>query len=144
LVAVSDFVIASEESSFGFTETKIGFVPAIVSVFLTKKIGEGKAKELLLTAEIFDAKKAQEIGLITEVCKQESLLERTEEFINHLLANNSSHAMNATKTLLSKISNLSFDDALKLAAETNAKVRSSEDCKKGIAAFLEKKKVLWN
>lgn len=144
LVAVSDFVIAADNSTFGFTEVKIGFVPAIVSFFLTKKIGEGRAKQLLLSGNIIDAKKAYDFGLLTEVVAKESLDEKTDEFVRNLLENNSSHAMSVTKTLLSKISNLSFDDSLKLAAETNAKVRNSEDCKKGLASFLEKKKQLWN
>ena len=144
LVAVSDFAFATEDSKFGFTEVRIGFLPAIVSVFLIRKIGEAKTKELLISGEIFDSKKALELGLITSVFPVDELEKQTETFIDKLLQHNSSNSMNATKQLINKITCLSFEDALKYAAEANAKNRLSEDCKKGIAAFLEKKDLIWN
>ncbi|EIM74567.1 methylglutaconyl-CoA hydratase [Nitritalea halalkaliphila LW7] len=143
LAAVCDFSFAVPEALFGYTEVRIGFVPAIVMVFLVKKIGEGAARKLLLGAELIDAHAAQAVGMIGEVVPAEELMERVESFAQLLISQNSGTAMALTKKMLAEVQHLPIGEALQHAAEVNAHARGTEDCKKGIAAFLAKEKPLW-
>lgn len=143
LVTVCDFAFAASEAKFGYTEAKIGFVPALVSVFLAEQIGQAKAGELLLSAEIISASEAQLLGLITKVVDQDDLEQRTLEFARKLVSENSGFSMRETKRLLRSLGEKSRHEALDRAAEANAKARSHEDCVKGIAAFLSKTKPGW-
>lgn len=142
LATICDFSFAVPEASFGYTEVRIGFIPAIVMVFLLRKIGETKAKQLLLNGAIISAEEALEMGLINFVTKN-NLDQEVREFAIQLVQNNSSYAMSLTKQMIGKVQSLSIEDALTFASEMNAKARSSEDCKKGIAAFLNKEKISW-
>jgi methylglutaconyl-CoA hydratase len=143
LANVCDFCFATPESKFGFTEVKIGFIPAIVSVFLLRKIGEAKAKKLLLTGDIINAKEAYECGLITEIVEKESMVEYVKNKCNLLILQASDQSLALTKHLISAVQHLNIDDALEYAAFQNAKARASDDCKKGIASFLNKEKINW-
>ncbi len=143
LATICDFSFALPEASFGYTEVRIGFIPAIVMVFLLRKIGETKAKQLLLNGAIISADEALEMGLINFVSKKNNLDLEVIEFATQLIQNNSSYAMSLTKQMIGKVQSLSIEDALTFASEMNAKARSSEDCKKGIAAFLNKEKISW-
>ncbi|MCC5921880.1 MAG: enoyl-CoA hydratase/isomerase family protein [Cyclobacteriaceae bacterium] len=143
LTSVCDFAFAAENIKMGYTEVKIGFIPAIVKVFLLRKIGETKAKELLLTGKLISASQAKEYGLINEVVSADELKDYVNKFAKELCENNSGQAMGLTKTLIAEVQSMDLQEALNYAAESNAKARSTEDCKKGIAAFLNKKDLKW-
>jgi methylglutaconyl-CoA hydratase len=143
LATVCDFVFATEESKFGYTEVKIGFIPAIVSVFLVRKIGLAKSKELLLTGKLITAQDAKAIGIINDVIAKENINDFVEKFAIDLCETISSESVAATKKLLNKVQDLKFEDAFMYAAESNAKSRITEDCKRGISAFLNKEKISW-
>lgn len=143
LVTVCDFAFSAPEALFGYTEVKIGFIPALVSVFLAEQIGQAKATELLLSGELISAQKAAELGLITQMVADETLDQFTEEFAQKLIQSNSGLAMKETKRLLRSLGKQQRDEALIAAAEANARARASEDCIQGIAAFLSKTKPVW-
>src|ERR1700731_823899 len=86
IATLCDFTLASPEAKFGYTEVKIGFLPAIVSVFLTRQIGDKRSRDLLLTGRIIDAKEAKEFGMVSEVVSPERLLDRVQELVAELIA----------------------------------------------------------
>ena len=141
LATVCDLSISTEEAKFGYTEVKIGFVPALVSVFLLPKIGEAKTKELLLTGDIVSAKKAQEIGLINKVVAKDNLENSVMSLAEQLCNNTSANSIALTKKLIHNVSKHDLLTGLDLAANTNAKSRESEDFNKGVSAFLNKEKL---
>jgi methylglutaconyl-CoA hydratase len=143
LAAVCDFTFAVSEAKFGYTEVRIGFIPALVSVFLIRKLGEQKARHLLLTGEIIKAEVALTYGLITEVIPATELDNRVKEFTQNLIKQNSAQSMQLTKHLINEVQNRTLEEALSFAANQNAKARATEDCKKGIAAFLNKQDIKW-
>ena len=143
LMTVCDFAFAVPDALFGYTEVKIGFIPALVSVFLQEKIGTGKAGELLLSGEVFGAQKAFQYQLLTEIVDKDLIQKVVRDFSQQLVMNNSAFSMQETKKLLRTIGKKERDKNLDLAAELNAKARSHEDCQKGIAAFLSKSKPAW-
>lgn len=143
LVTVCDFAFAASEAKFGYTEAKIGFVPALVSVFLSEQIGQAVATELLLSGELITSAKAAELGLITAEMEPELLNKRTFEFAQNLIKGNSAFSMQETKRLLRSLGEKSRHEFLDRAAEANAKARGHVDCVKGIAAFLSKNKPEW-
>lgn len=143
LATITDFTFAVPEAKFGYTEVKIGFIPAIVSNFLTKKIGTAQLKKLLFTGDLISAKKAKKLGMITSVIK-ENIQEYTIQFISELLSNCSHQSLLATKEVLIESENMTLDDALSFSATMNAKARDTSDCKKGLAAFLKKETVKWS
>lgn len=143
LVTVCDFAFAAPGALFGYTEVKIGFIPALVSVFLTEQIGQGKTTELLLSGELISSSRAAALGLITEVVEQEFLEKRTLEFAQKMIEDNSAFSMQETKRLLRSLGKTERHLALDRAAEANANARQHPDCKQGIAAFLSKSKPGW-
>jgi len=143
LATVCDFCFATPASSFGCTELKIGFVPAIVMVFLVRKATEHIAKKLLLTGEVFSAEKAVQYGLINEVVVPEKLSETVFAFATTLCKQASSQSMEMIKEMLAKVQEISLEEGLQYATKMNAKARATDDCKKGIAAFLNKEKLTW-
>ena len=143
LATVCDFSFAANVAKFGYTEVRIGFIPAIVKVFLLRKIGEGKAKSLLLTGELISAEEAETLGLINHAVDPMELEERVAQFAQMLVEKNSGQSMTFTKQMIAAVQNMSLTEGLDYAAEMNAKARASEDCQKGIAAFLNKEKVVW-
>lgn len=144
LATVCDITFAARDANFGYTEVKIGFVPAIVMVFLLRKIGEGRAKQLLLEGTIINAAQARDLGLVQYVCDTEKLAGDVTAFALQLIETNSAYAMGVTKQMIAKVQSLPLDDALTFASEMNAKARGSEDCRRGIAAFLKKEKIVWD
>jgi methylglutaconyl-CoA hydratase len=143
LVTVADFILAVPEAKFGYTEVRIGFTAALVSVFLRRRIGETHVRDLLLTGRIIDAAEAYRFGLVTEVVPAESLMDRARETAAQLIAA-SPTAVAQTKKLL-----LSFDQAairaeLEVAIATNADIRSTPDFREGITSFLEKRPPTWS
>ncbi len=143
LATICDWVFAVPESKFGYTEVKIGFIPALVSVFIIRKIGEGAARELLLGGELISAERAQAIGLINRVVATENLEKEVWDFTSRLIATNSASSMALTKKLMAETAGKSLADALEYAATLNAHARNTEDCKRGIEAFLNKEKIIW-
>jgi len=143
LASVCDLSIASKSAKFGYSEVKIGFIPAIVSVFLLRKIGEGKTKELLLTGKTISAQQATDMGLINSCVPKENLQQSVINLAQKLCETASADSLRSTKLMLAEMQNLSLDEGLDLAVNKNAMARESEDCKKGIDAFLNKKNLNW-
>lgn len=143
LATVCDFVFAVPEAKFGYTEVKIGFIPAIVMVFLLRKIGEGKAKQLLLTGDLIQAEEAMQLGLVSKVVLPDEIVNHVEIFAQRLIDSNSEHAMMLTKKMIGAVQSMTLEESLTFASKMNAKARESDDCKKGIDAFLSKKKITW-
>ncbi len=143
LATVCDFTFMVPEAKIGYTEVKIGFVPAIVMVFLLRKIGELYTKELLLTGTLISAQKAKEIGLINNCIEASKIEKHVVSFAKKLCTSVSSQSITSTKQLLGKCYGKPILESFDLAAEMNAKVRETEDCKKGIQAFLSKKDLNW-
>jgi methylglutaconyl-CoA hydratase len=143
LASICDFTFAVPEAKFGYTEVKIGFIPAIVMVFLLRKIGEMRAKKLLLSGDLISATEALELGLINKVVPLSSLSDETLQFATQLVQTNSGSAMMMTKQMIAEVQSLSLSDALSHATKMNAIARESDDCKKGIASFLNKEKISW-
>lgn len=138
LASVCDFIIANpDKSRFGYTEVKIGFIPAIVSIFLIRKIGEGFAKQLLLEGDLITGNRAYEIGLANYLAE-----DVFAESINlaEKLNKNSATSMKMTKKMIDNISNLSVQDAVDHCINLNVISRSTEDFNKGIQSFLSKDK----
>ncbi len=143
LATVCDFSFTVPSAKFGYTEVRIGFIPAIVKVFLLRKIGEQKAKQLLLTGELVDANQAVSLGLINEVVAKEQIHDKVTTFAQMLIEKNSGQSMAFTKQMIAAVQGMNLEDGLQYAAEMNARARASEDCQKGIAAFLNKEPISW-
>lgn len=143
LATVCDFVFAVPEAKYGYTEVAIGFVPAIVSFFLIRKIGETKVKELLLTGKLITAEEAQKLNIFNFIEKSEKIEKTVNDFAQNIIKNASGDSLTLTKKIISDIQNFDYNKAMNFAAEINAMSRETEDCRKGIAAFLNKEKIEW-
>lgn len=142
LATICDFTLATPAAKFGFTEARIGFVPALVSAYAVLQIGEKRARDLLLSARIFDAAEALRLGMVNEVVAAEEIDARVESLCEALVANSpQSHA--ATKRLLVAQSRAWLDAAIAAALEENAAARTTHDFREGVGAFLEKRKPQW-
>ncbi|MFZ1519809.1 MAG: enoyl-CoA hydratase/isomerase family protein [Ignavibacteriaceae bacterium] len=138
LASVCDFIVAHpEKSKFGYSEVKIGFIPAVVSTFLIKKIGEGLAKQFLLEGEIISGKRAFEIGLVNYM--NENVLDESINLADRL-NKNSVESLRMTKQMINSISNLSVKEAVNQSINLNVISRSTDDFKNGIISFLIKDK----
>ena len=142
LATVCDFTLAVPEAKFGYTEARIGFIPAIVSTFLTLQVGEKFARDLLLTARLISAEEAQQMGLVNEVVRDAGLMERAVRLARQLLKN-SPESLRATKQLLSAHVKERLDSQLKSAVEMNANSCSTADFREGVSAFLERRTPQW-
>ena len=143
LATVCDVIFAIPEANYGYTEVKLGFVPAIVSCFLMRKTSETIAKKILLTGELFSADQALAYNLITFVTKQEEINQKIKEFATNLCNNTSSNSLMITKQLINQTTYPLLDKTLDMAVQINARVRESDDFKKGVASFLNKEKINW-
>ena len=143
LATVCDITFSVPEANFGYTEVKLGFVPAIVSCFLLRKTSETIAKRILLTGELFSAQQALDYGLITFVTNKENIDQKVKEFALNLCTETSANSLMVTKQLIGQTTNPQLESCLSLAVQINARVRDSEDFKKGIAAFISKEKIQW-
>src|SRR6266851_6738913 len=142
IATLCDFTIAVPEAKFGYTEVKIGFLPAIVSVFLTRQIGEKRCRDLLLTGRIIEAAEAKEFGLVSEVVPAERLMERAHELAD-LLISASPSSLTRSKQLLVSSAASGVDHDLERAILENARIRCTPDFQEGLASFLEKRKPVW-
>lgn len=143
LATVCDFTFSVPEAKFGYTEVKIGFVPAIVMVFLLRKIGEAKTKDLLLTGKLINATEAKDYGIVNNIFSAEKINGEVTAFALKLCQETSGQSLEITKEMISQVQNMSFEKAFDFAAEMNAKGRGTTDCKKGISSFLNKEKINW-
>ena len=142
LALLCDFTLAVPDAKFGYTEVRIGFVPAIVSTFLLRQVGEKIARDLLLTGRIFDAAEALKMGLINEIVPADKLLSRARELAGQL-AENSPLSLLHTKRLLTDHARAELDVQIEAAIRENAGIRESADFREGIESFLEKRKPRW-
>ncbi|ACV26476.1 enoyl-CoA hydratase/isomerase family protein [Kangiella koreensis] len=144
LVACCDIVIASERASFCLSEVKLGLIPAVISPYVVKAMGERQAQRYFTTAERFKADKAAEYGLVHEVVSEDSLVEKTNEVIATLLSNGP-QAVKAAKSLIRAVANQTIDQSLMdETARRIADIRASEQGKEGLNAFLEKRTADWS
>jgi methylglutaconyl-CoA hydratase len=142
LATICDFTLATPAAKFGFTEVRIGFVPALVSAFLALQIGDKRSRDLMLTGRIVDAAEAHRIGLVNEVVAAENLSGRVQALADSLIAN-SPESLRATKRLMEAHNRAWLDAAVAEALEANALSRETADFREGVTAFLEKRKPEW-
>jgi methylglutaconyl-CoA hydratase len=142
LATLCDFTIATPAAKFGYTEVRIGFVPALVSAFLALQIGDKRSRDLLMTGRLFDAQEAHRLGLVNEIVEANSLDERVQSLARTLIAN-SPQSLAATKRLMTAQNKPWLDAAIAAAMEANAAARTTDDFREGISAFLEKRKAVW-
>jgi methylglutaconyl-CoA hydratase len=143
IATLCDFTLAASDATFGYTEVKIGFLPAIVSVFLTRQIGDKRSRDLLLTGRIIEAAEAKEVGMVTEVVPSEHLMERAGALADELIAA-SPNSLTRAKHLLTTAAAAGVDHDLERAILENARIRCTPDFKEGVASFLEKRKPVWH
>lgn len=143
LATVCDFVFAVPEAKFGYTEVKIGFIPAMVLVFLIRKIGEQKARHLLLSGDLIQGEDVLKFGLANYLIEKSKLEEEVNGFARKLIQNNSQQSMSFTKKMIDEVQSMSLHEALGYAARMNAEMRSTDDCKRGIESFLTKEPMSW-
>jgi methylglutaconyl-CoA hydratase len=143
IATLCDFTLATPEARFGYTEVRVGFMPALVSMFLERQVGEKLARDLFLTGRIFDAAEAKVIGLVTRVVPAEQLLTGARELAATLIANSPGSVL-ATKRLLVRASEAEIDRRIELAVSESVAIRSTPDFREGLAAFLEKRNPHWS
>ncbi len=136
LASACDLIVANEQSKFGYPEVKIGFIPAMVSIFLIRKIGEGFANQLFLSADVINGKRAYEIGFVNYLYN--NVLDGAIEVASNLISN-SAYSLNLTKRMIKTVSQLSIEDAVEYCIGLNTISRSSKDFKNGLENFLNKK-----
>lgn len=142
LVSVCDIVAAEEATVFGFTEVKLGIVPATIAPFVLAKIGQGAARELFLTGARFPAAHARQIGLINAVVPAPALDATVEGYVREILSGGP-EAIAAAKALIATVSRQSIGDAMPITASAIAARRVSPEGQEGLKAFLEKRKPSW-
>ena len=143
LATVCDVVFSVPEAKMGYTEVKIGFIPAIVSIFLLRKIGEAKSKDLLLSGRLIEANEAKEFGMVNFIHSKETIREEMQAYLKGIIKGASGQSLELTKRLIFTVQDTQLKPALTKAAEMNAEARATSDCKKGIASFLNKEKITW-
>jgi methylglutaconyl-CoA hydratase len=142
LALLCDLTLAVPEAKFGYTEVRIGFVPAIVSTFLLRQVGEKQARNLLLTGRLFGADEALRLGLVSEIVAPDRLMARAHE-LAALLMENSPTSLRATKQLLTDHARSELDAQIEAAVRENAAIRTTTDFREGVASFLDKRKPVW-
>jgi methylglutaconyl-CoA hydratase len=141
-VAVTDIAIAAETAVFSFSEVKIGVVPACISPYVVKRVGEGKAREFFLTGERLTAQRALEAGLINSMVPADKLDEEVDLMVKQILSSGPD-AIAVCKSLLHNIADRNMDDNEKYTAEVIANLRKSPEGQEGMDAFLNKRKPNW-
>lgn len=142
LATIPDFTLAVPEAKFGYTEVKVGFVPAIAASFLLRQVGELRTRELLLSGRTMKAHEAFDLGLVTQIVNADELMPSARALAQCILGN-SPQAMQQVKRLLAEHSRQRLDKELEAAIEVNAQQRSAEDFREGVQAFLEHRKPEW-
>lgn len=142
IATLCDFTLAVPEAKFGYTEVRIGFIPAIVSAFLRMQIGDKRSRDLLLTGRILGADEALALGLVTRIIPEPELMPEARALAARL-QRNSPAAIAATKRLLGKFADRSLSDDLEAAIRASVEARETDDFREGIRAFLEKREPQW-
>lgn len=142
LATVCDFTLAVPEAKFGYTEVRVGFIPAIVSSYVVRQVGEKRARDLLLSGRIFSASEAQTMGIVNEILEPNELLLHARQ-LARAYAEMSPIALSHTKRLLLNFSEEEINRETEMAVEASARVRTTGDFREGLAAFLEKRKPKW-
>jgi methylglutaconyl-CoA hydratase len=142
LVAVCDIAIAAESAKFSLSEVKLGLVPACISPYVIRKVGEGRCREFFLTGERLIAKRAMELGLVNQVMPMEELDKAVEEKANQLISSGPK-AIAMCKELLKNVPGMDFDKAKTYTADMIARMRIGGEGQEGMSAFLEKRKPKW-
>lgn len=137
LATACDIVLATDTARFGYPEVKIGFVPAMVAAILRRNLGEKKSFELLTSAREYSAAAALQLGLVNQLFPEENFDTAINEY-SSAYTKTSASAVAMTKRLIYDIDALDFSDAIEKGVQVNANARMTEDCKKGIAKFLDK------
>jgi methylglutaconyl-CoA hydratase len=137
LAAVADIVVAADDATFGFTEVKLGLIPAMIAPYVLAKIGQSAARELFITGRRFNAAHAKDIGLVHATAPAADLIDRVNKYLIDIAANGP-EAMRAAKALLRRIANLSLMDAAPITAEAIAERRVSDEAQKMMTAFRRK------
>ena len=143
LATMCDFTLAVPEAKFGYTEVRIGFVPAIVSSILVWQVGHKIARDLLLTGRIFDAAEARRLGLVNEIVEPEKLMARARELALQLMENSPS-SVRLTKKLVNGFIAEALNQQIAQAVDQNAGIRQTADFREGVSSFLEKRKPRWS
>jgi methylglutaconyl-CoA hydratase len=143
LAAVCDFSLVADHARLGFTEVRIGFVPAIVMVFILRKLGEAAARDLFLTGKLITAQEAAALGLVTRMVPAADLDAEVAALGAELSTETSATAVALTKKMLAQVPGMGLQEALSYATQMNAFARGTADCKAGIKAFLEKTDPPW-
>ncbi|MDD5541839.1 MAG: enoyl-CoA hydratase-related protein [Acidobacteriia bacterium] len=138
LATACDLIVAAHSAQFAYTETRIGFVPAIVSAIVRRAVSEKRAFEMLVRAEPFSATEAERLGLINRVFEDSAFDSQVEEFVSHFRSLSSS-AVALTKSLLYATDGMPWEQAMGAAVDVNTIARLTDDCKQGVAQFLKKK-----
>ena len=139
LATAHDFVVAAADARFMYSEVRIGFVAALVATFLPLRLKGSDIRELLLNPEFLDSQRALEIGLVNRVTAADELVSSGRELAVQILRRASPESIARTKRLLLDISGQSLGKALRIATRANAEARGTDDCRQGIATFLESK-----
>jgi len=142
LAAVCDIVVAADTAVFGFTEVKLGIVPAVISPFAVAKIGPSAARELFLTGARFSADRAKAIGLVHAVALETDLDTAIDAYVRELLSSGPL-AVAGAKALVARIAGRTPAEAAEMTADTIARHRVSVEGQEGMRAFLEKRKPRW-
>lgn len=137
LASVCDIVVGDKSNAkFGYSEVKIGFIPAIVSIFLIRRIGEGRARQLLLTGDLLNSEEAKDLGFVNYLSYD---VMETSIDLAVRLSKNSASSMRETKMMINKISGMSVKEAVEYCVQLNTISRTTEDFRKGLEKFLNKK-----
>jgi methylglutaconyl-CoA hydratase len=142
IATLCDFTLSVPEAKFGYTEVRIGFVPAIVSAYLRTQIGDKRSRDLLLTGRLLRAVEAVDLGLVTRIVPEAELMHEARALAQKLLRNSPS-AMEATKRLLTRFSDRTLPDDVEKAVLATVQARTTEDFREGVRAFLEKRDPQW-
>jgi methylglutaconyl-CoA hydratase len=142
MAAVCDIVVAADDAVFGFTEAKLGILPAVISPYTVAKIGQSAARELFLTASKFSARRAREIGLVHAVVPAADLDTTIDAYVHDLLTSGP-QAIAAAKTLIGAVAGRPPADVAGVTADTIARHRVSPEGQEGMRAFLGKTKPSW-
>jgi len=143
LATMCDFTLAQPEAKFGYTEVRIGFIPALVSSILVWQVGHKIARDLLLTGRLFDAQEAHRYGLVNEIVPAEQLQQRARDLAAQIQENSPS-SVRTTKRLINSFISAQLDQQIAAAIEDNARIRTTDDFREGISSFLEKRKPRWS
>lgn len=142
IATLCDFALAVSEAKFGYTEVRIGFIPAVVSAFLRLQLGERACRDLLLTGRLLSAAEAQALGLVNRIVPEPELIPEAKALAQRLLRN-SPAAMEATKRLLCHFSDRQLSADIDAAIRASVDARSDPDFHEGVGAFLEKREPHW-